>query len=322
MIGTFVGVDVCVGDLDIVDVENALIDVWGRFAQIEERMSAYDSASYIGRINDAQGAFVEDVPFDVYKILEESVKYAEMTEGSFDITVRPLIDLWQEAEEEGRIPTEEEIAVVKGRSGVERIKFGGGHKSGVAVDFIVACDGCKLDLGGIAKGYAVDEAAEILRSKGIKNFLIDAGGDMYAGGKNCSGRNWRIGVNHPRKEGQLIDVFEISDQAVTTSGDYAQYYEIEGEVFSHIIDPVTGYPQKGVVSATVFAPTAMEADVFSTTLMVQDPKWGIDFIDGLGENYGAMIISQDEAQQLKMHYSTVYSQKESFKVLDSGYIKK
>lgn len=314
VIGTYVRVDVCRQDQRVDEVSAILADVWDRFAYIEEHMNAYDSASDIGRINEAQNAF-QYIPEDVYYFIEQSIAYSKKTKGAFDITVRPMIRLWQTAEVDGRLPTAEQIAAARAHIGVDRIQMRKGEGG-----FLIACDGCEIDLGGIAKGYAVDEAVKILRGRGIDHFLIDAGGDMYASGKNCSGRPWRIGVRHPRLTDQLIDVIEIGDQAITTSGDYEQFFEINGEVFSHIINPFTGYPQNDIISATVIAPTATEADVLSTALMVWDQQGGLDFINDLDDDYSAMTVTAG-AQGLKQHYSDTYAQREHFKVFDD-YISK
>ncbi|HSV43469.1 MAG TPA: FAD:protein FMN transferase, partial [Candidatus Bathyarchaeia archaeon] len=125
------------------------------------------------------------------------------------------------------------------------------------------------------------------------------------------GRPWRIGIQHPRKDGRLIDIVELSNQGVVTSGDYEKFYEINGRKWSHIVNPLTGYPQQGVVSATVIAPTAIEADVFSTTLCIWPPAKGIDFVEQLGESYAAFLIEDDPGSGLKFYPSQGYLPKSS-----------
>ena len=300
VIGTFVRVDVCRQGHRGEKIQKAMAQVWDRFEEIGMRMNAYDSASDVGRINEAAGRPV-GVHEDVYKLIQDSRRFSKQTSGAFDVTVRPLVDLWQNAEEHNKIPSQEKITQVLKKVGVGLIRF-----PDPASERLVACDeGCRIDLGGIAKGYAVDEAAGILRSHGIKDFLIDAGGDMYAGGTNCKGRAWRVALQHPRSEQVWADILDVSDAAVTTSGDYRQFYEIEGRVFSHIVDPVTGYPQAGVVSATVIAPSAVEADAFSTALTVRPAREGINFVDTMGSGYGALIILE-HAEELTYVPSSGY----------------
>jgi len=122
----------------------------------------------------------------------------------------------------------------------------------------------EIDLGGIAKGYALDEGARILRENGFRNFLIDAGGDVFAGGCNCESQPWKIGLRDPRNPQKVLDVLYLSNMAVTTSGDYERYYKISGQRWSHIMNPITGYPSQGILSTTVVAPVAQESDAFST----------------------------------------------------------
>ena len=148
----------------------------------------------------------------------------------------------------------------------------------------------RVALGAIAKGYAVDEAARILRENGVERFLVDAGGDVYVGGRNCEGNLWRIGIKDPRQPSRLIDVVEVTDMAVVTSGDYEQYYEIGGRRFSHIISPRTGYPQRDAASATVLAPSAQMADALATALAVS-PSLILSELDFMWEEpIGGMVV--------------------------------
>ena len=170
-------------------------------------------------------------------------------------------------------------------------------------------------IAGIAKGYAIDEAARIFRQYGVENFYIDAGGDVYAGGVNCSGEKWRIGLRHPSGDDELLDIIHVSNQAVTTSGNYAQFYEIEGRLYSHIIDPRTGFPQEYVTSATVIAPTAETADALSTALCVLTPREGIELIlsqDNRHEgDYAALIITTDQDSAYERFETENYKKNQS-----------
>ena len=303
VIGTFVRIDVCARGLMKDNVQSAFDSVWNRFEEVQKRMNAYDPDSDIGRINrDESGDFVR-VHEDVYRLISTAIDFNKTSEGVFDITVRPLIDLWRRAGELNELPSEKEIDEARVKIGDDKIMLE--ERDG---QFFAACDGCRIDLGGIAKGYAVDEASRILRKFGFNNFLINAGGDLYAAGKNCRGRKWRVAVRHPRDQDEVMGLFELSDQAITTSGDYEQRYEIEGNFYSHIINPLTGYPQKGNVSATVIAPTAMEADVFSTALMVWTPAKGISFINEQGPQYVSYVVYEDDRGRLIEHWSSAHQQ--------------
>jgi thiamine biosynthesis lipoprotein len=313
VIGTYVNIDVCSSRRNGPGVSEAMNRVWERFDEIEQRMNAYDMESDIGKINQSAGKAVAVHP-DVYTLIQQAADFSKKTEGAFDITVRPLIEMWRRGQKENHVPSAEEIELTRKRIGADKVNFL--HEGQGAV----FCDGCMIDLGGIAKGYAVDEAARILRDHHFENFLINAGGDMYGGGKNCHGQNWRIGVRDPRNGDRLIDIVEISNQAITTSGDYEQFYEIEGKRFSHIINPLTGYPQQGIVSATVIAPSAVEADVFSTALMVWPATQGMDFINQQGSGYAAFLIEENERDR-RYHLSRRYSLNEISEI-NTDYIHK
>lgn len=301
-IGTSVQVDVCAPSSQDSALQEAMARVWNRFDEINQRMNAYDPQSDIGRVNQSGGQAVAVHP-DVCHVVKQAVAFSRVTGGLFDVTVRPLIEVWRQAAKEGRLPLTDELLQARERIGSGRIEIVEGD------DCLIRCDSCRLDLGGIAKGYAVDEAARILREHQFQDFLINAGGDLYAGGKACEGRPWRVGVRNPFLRGQMIEVVEISDEAVTTSGDYEQFYEIEGKRFSHIVNPLTGQPQAGAVSVTVIAPTAIEADVFSTALMVEKPLSAVEFINSKGPAYAVMMITKDDNGIAGRHVSTAYPQR-------------
>ena len=138
------------------------------------------------------------------------------------------------------------------------------------------------------------------------NFFIDAGGDIYVGGKNCSGEPWRIGIRDPRDRSKIIDIVNVADKAVATSGDYEQYYQIQDQVWSHIINPITGYPQKDVISATVIAQSAIEADALATALCVLGQDRGTEHINALEKPYASLIIVKCESETIKKFASEEY----------------
>lgn len=285
LMGTIVRIDVCRDQAGRSQIKNAYEDVWQRLEVISRRMNASDESSDIAKIN-AAGLEPVFVAPDTYHVLEKSIGFTLSTKGAFDITVSPLMALWRDSERNDAFPAQQEIRKARSSVGSENIQLLGEDQ----IRLLNA--GTKIDLGGIAKGYAVDEAARILRSHGIKSFYIDAGGDIYVGGKNCAGEPWRIGIRDPQDKEKMIDVVTVVDQAVATSGDYEQYYRIQEQQWSHILNPVTGYPQKGVISATVIAPTAMDADALATALCVFGGRLGTDYINTLQGTYASFIVSR------------------------------
>ncbi|MDP8211991.1 MAG: FAD:protein FMN transferase [Candidatus Zapsychrus exili] len=285
--GTVIRLDVCVDKANENIIDEVYDAVLNRIEDISIKMSSFDKNSDIYNINNSNLKPVV-VSGDTFYLIKNSIRFSQLTDGAFDITVGPLIKLWKKSEKQGIAPIEENLKDVLRYVGYENIK------TLVNNNLKLLKRSTSIDLGAIAKGYAVDEAARIFREHGINNFLIDAGGDIYAGGLNCDGELWKVGIRDPRNGLEIIDIVEISDMAITTSGDYEQFYEIDGKKFSHIINPKTGYPEQEIISATVIAPKAKDADVFSTALCVLGKRRGADLIDSLGVGYASFIIEQSE----------------------------
>jgi thiamine biosynthesis lipoprotein len=289
-LGTSVRATICYGLGQSDAAGLAMKKVWQGFADVHAHMNAFDPFSDVSLLNASSGTDVK-VHDDVYTLLEKSKSYIEMTRGVFDITIGPLVELWKDVASRGYLPTAEEIKLARQGIGAGRIELlGDGH--------VRIPSGMKVDLGGNAAGFAADRAVDILRAEGFKDFLVDAGGEIFAAGQACEGRPWRVGVNDPEGKRRWTDVVELKDRAVSTSGNYEKYIEIKGERWSHIINPLTGYPERGVVSATVIAPYAVDADVLSTALCILGPGPGFQLIDALGEGYAALVITEDMSGKL------------------------
>lgn len=297
LMGTVVQLDVCHQPRQESQRDKAYKQVWERLKEIHWRMSVFNDESDVARINHSYQKPVA-VGVDTYLLIKTAAHFSKLTGGAFDITVWPLIALWKKGEEENHIPSRERIKEAQKAVGMENIRLLSGESR-----VTILSPHTRVDLGGIAKGYAVDEAARIFRENGFSQFFIDAGGDIYVGGRSCENKPWRIGIRDPRDPTELIGAIELEDSAITTSGDYEQYYEIEGQKWSHIMNPITGYPQKGVVSATVIAPSATEADALSTALCVLSPHRGISLIDSMGEKYAGLVITPLSGDGIKRSQS-------------------
>jgi thiamine biosynthesis lipoprotein len=200
----------------------------------------------------------------VLELFRRSQRVFEDSDGAFDVTVKPLSRLWGFLHGSEYVPTPAQIHEALGRVGMGRVKDEGSR--------LVLERGMGLDWGGIAKGLAVDKAAQALQALGIARGFINAGGNLFCWGKNPDGAPWKIGVRHPRQEG-FLGVLSISDVGAATSGDYQRYFESEGVRYHHIFDPETGYPARGKQSVTVIGPEAMVCDALSTALFVSpDPE--------------------------------------------------
>jgi thiamine biosynthesis lipoprotein len=262
--------------------EKAIREAFEALKKVDALMSTYKEDSEISILNREGKAQVSE---ETLEVIEDAIKFSNLTDGAFDITCRPLINLWKKAKKEEKVPTEEEIEEAISLVGYQRIILEGNQ-------IRLEKKGMQIDLGGIAKGYAVDKAIEALKKNNIKRALVNAGGDLYALGTDRQGEKWQIGVQDPREEDKIIDIIKVKDRAVATSGDYRRYFTLEGKRFSHIVNPKTGLTVQDVpMSVTIVGPGATTTDALSTGVFVLGPEEGMKLIESLPEVEG-MIISE------------------------------
>lgn len=253
--------------------ENKAIEViesvCARIEEIDDRMSAFKDESDICRIKNAAGNELVQVHQDTFEIIKKAVELSEITEGAFDITMRPLVELWGIKNKNGFIPNEDQIKRIKEFVDYRDIVFDeetckvGLKKSGQAID-----------LGGIAKGYAADEARRIISEGQIKNAIINFGGNVVTIGKQQDGKEWRIGIQNPNSgTGDFIATLDLSDMSVVTSGSNEQFFIKDGIRYHHIINPATGYPaDSNLLSVTAVTKDSMEGDALTTALFILGPE--------------------------------------------------
>lgn len=230
---------------------------------IESRLSVWLDDSEVSRLNRAPAGRNTPVSTETVRLLVAAREAAGTTRGAFDVTVGPLITLWRGSAEAGRLPSPEEVARARALSHWDLIEL---RDDGV----VKTVEGARVDLGGIAKGYAIDRASDYLAERVPAGGLVDIGGDVRVWGRPPQAEGWEVAVRDPFGQGELARL-RPPDGAVCTSGDYARFLEISGRRYSHIIDPRTGRPAEGVVAVTVFAPRAETADVWATALSVSGP---------------------------------------------------
>ncbi len=263
-----------------------------KMKDLEKKLNKYDRESEVSRINNMRADDRIPLGPDMAFLLNKAVELSSTTAGAFDVTISPLVDLWKRSGENGLLPSREEIERARSNIGTEGIILDNNN------NLSMERDGIELDLSGIAKGYAVDQAISVLKANGVKSGLVEAGGDMYCFGQGPRNKKWRIGVRNPRKN-SLIGVLTLRDKAVATSGDYYRFFIKDGKRYSHIIDPRTGYPVSGnPMSVTVIAPDCLTADALATAITVMGPSEGLRFAEGLN-GIEAIIISQD-GEELKI----------------------
>ncbi|MBN1853000.1 MAG: FAD:protein FMN transferase [Pirellulales bacterium] len=259
----------------------SLQDAEARIRNIEARLSNWIDASEISRFNGAEANEKIQLSAEAWNVLSVARQVYKETDGVFDITCRPLIELWREAGKRGKLPTDAEIHAARSSSNWQAIQQ-------IGTCAVKQLATAKVDLGGIAKGYAVDEAVEVLQKANIQDGLVEIGGDERFFGHDGQGNPWSTAVKNPFGDGILMEL-PAGEAAVCTSGHYARFQEIEGRRYSHILDPRTGLPATGVASVTVKAPTAIMADIWATTLSVLGP----DGMDKVPDGVEALMITDE-----------------------------
>ena len=254
-----------------VELTAALDAAVAEIRAVEDWASLGDPASELSRLNAAGGG--ASLSPELAATLELAFEVAADSDGAFDPTVRPLLAAYGYTDGEWRVPEVEELAAARELVDYRRVVFENGA--------LVLPPGFILDLGGIAKGYAVDRALAVLESAGLAGGLVNAGGDIACFGCSPGGGPWRIGIQHPRAPEELYAVVELDGGAVATSGDYERYFEQDGRRYPHLLDPRTGEPARRAVSATVTAPSCAEADAYATAVLVLGPSAGLELIESL-----------------------------------------
>ena len=262
-----------------------------RLVNINQAMSTYIPDSELSLLNQAPVGEAIRVSPELLEILLLSQTVSEKSAGSFDITLGPLVNLWGFGPEEltEKMPSEEKIAAAQARIGYRKLSI---TREGLVTKHAAL----SLSLSAVAKGWAVDALAELLLDDGLDNFMVEVGGELRIHGENPSGKPWTIGVENPSlfRSGPR-EAIASRDAAIATSGDYRNYREVDGQRFSHTIDPETGRPiTHGLASVTVVSKTAAEADAYATAINVLGPEKGLAFAKKHG--IAAYFIVRDGEQ--------------------------
>jgi len=260
-----------------------------RLSEIDKRMSTYRDDSEISRFNRSPVGSQTSVSSDTRFVLQTSVELNSLTEGAFDITVGPLVDLWgfggQSIGDRVR-PSSKTLDAALSQVGMSKVLLKSSE--------IVKVSPVNIDLSAIAKGYAVDEIARSLDGFGVDNYLVEIGGEVRAKGVNKRNTLWVLGIESPDKRGRNVyTTVQLDQQSLATSGDYRNYFEQDGQRFSHTIDPVTGRPvTHNLASVSVIADSCMMADALATALMVMGEDKGYDFAQK--HDIGALFIYRSD----------------------------
>lgn len=287
-----------VAPANAVDAKRLQADVEKVLAEIDRQMSTYRDASEISRFNRSPAGEWFKVSTPLVKLVAISHEISKKTSGAQDVTVSPLVRLWQFGPGEVgtksagsfRPPTEEQIQAARKKVGCEKLDF--------RLDRDVLrkrVEGLEVDLSSIAQGYSVDRLVDILREHGQHQFMIELGGELYASGKRSDGQPWRVAVERPEVgKREMAMAVPLVDGALATAGGSRHFFEYEGKRYSHIIDPATGRPvEHTLLSVTVAADSCTQADGWDTPLVVLGPERGMVCAERNG--IAAMFISRTDA---------------------------
>lgn len=240
--------------------------------RLDRMMSNYIPTSELSEINKRAGREAVKTGPEMFELLQKCTDYSRASNGAFDITVGPLMKVWGFYKGSGRLPHRAEIRGALARVGYQKVRLDAANRT-VRFDR----DGMEIDLGGIGKGYAVDRMVDVLRRNGIAAALISASGSsIYAlGAPPSEPRGWKISIKNPKSRSTTIQDIYLKDQSMSTSGNYEKFFFAEGRMWSHIMDPRTGYPAQGVLSVSVIAPRTLDSEAWTKPFYINDRSWAV-----------------------------------------------
>ncbi len=306
--------------------KQAVSEAMIRIEQIEDLMSLYKEDSDIWKVNNAIAGAKVKVSEETLEVVNKGLYYGDISNGNFDITIKPLSELWGIGTENQRLPTPNEIEKLLDTVNYKNVELDRDNKT-----IRLVADNTGIDLGAIAKGYAGDEVIRIMKENGIKRAYGDLGGNIVVLGKKKLGlldyiksnfkkektymdQDWRIGIQDPYGvRGSYMAIVKVSDKAIVTSGIYERNFEEGGKIYHHIIDPFTGYPaDNGLLSATIICNNSTDADALSTGVFVMGEEKGLKLIESLPSVEAILINNKKEVR-------ITSALKENIKIVDTDF---
>ena len=250
--------------------------------RLDALLSTGKETSEVSRINAAGGGEVSE---DTAVILQEAMEVYQRTEGLFDVSIYPLMELWGFPSQEYHVPTRKELLEVLSLVDASKIAFDG--------TYIKLLEGQRIDFGGIAKGYTSARVMDIFQEYGIHSGMVTLGGNVQVLNKKLDGSKWQVAIRDPEHEGKILGVLGVENQAVITSGGYERYFEEDGETYIHILNPRTGYPaDKDLISVTVISEDGMLADALSTSLYLMGREEAVSYWERYGEEFEMVLVTE------------------------------
>ncbi|WP_446897626.1 FAD:protein FMN transferase [Clostridium sp. LBM24168] len=292
------------------DKPESIIDkAFTRIKQIENKMSVNKQGTELDAVAKASGKGYVKVSDDTFYVLKKGKYYSQQSGGVFDITVGPLVKLWGIGTDNARLPDENEIQNSKSLVNYRNLLLDNKDKK-----VMLSKKGMSLDLGGIAKGYAADEAAKILKQNGVEHAIINLGGNVLALNNNIDGDPWNIGIQDPfQTRGNVVASIKVTNKTVVTSGIYERYFKKNGKIYHHILNPFTGYPMdNNLASVTLITNTSIDADAMTKNIFYLGVDKGMKYAENVAK-LQAVFITKDK----KIYITS--GLKNNFKIVDSEY---
>jgi thiamine biosynthesis lipoprotein len=262
--------------------------------RVEAALSTYRSTSEISRINTTAAHRPVVTDPEVFGLIARALEYGRRTGSAFDVTVGPLMKAWGFFLGDGHYPSADDLSEARAKVGWQHVALDSAQRT---IRFLTP--GLELDLGGIGKGFALDCAARVLRRHGVDSALLGAGQSSYmAIGAPPEARGWPIIVPSPHNPARALSTIQLRDRSLSTSGSNRQYFEVEGQRYSHIIDPRTAEPVTGMVQVTVIAPTATDSDALSTALFVLGREGAAALIEGMEGSAALLVIDDGKEKEI------------------------
>jgi len=257
--------------------------------RLEKLLNWKNPQSEVSLVNSMAGITAVAVSRDCFDIINRSIKLSGSLGGAFDITIGPLMEIWDFSMKDRKAPPPKVDIIAAGNL----VNYRNVEIDPELETIKLLKRGMKINLGAVGKGYAVAKARNLLVSRGVRSAMINMGSSIATIGRRRDGKMWRVGIRHPRNPSELLGIVAlVPGQAVSTTGDYEQYFEVEGKRYHHVIDPRTGYPAAGCQSVTIIAGDATVADILSTAVFVKGAVQGMRLIDSL-EGVKGIIVKSD-----------------------------
>ena len=279
--------DITVVEKDSISANKYIDIAIAEISRIEKIISSWDKNSETSEVNKNAGIEPVKVSGELFNLIKRAIAISKLTDGAFDISYASMDRIWKFDGSMKIFPSKEIINNSVIKVGFKNIILDDANQT-----VLLKLKGMKIGFGAVGKGYAADMAKKVLISKGVKAGIINASGDMNTWGNQPNGKDWTIAITNPLNKQKVYGVFSLKKGAVVTSGNYEKYVIFNGKRYTHIIDPRTGYPSIGIISATVFAPSAELADALATSIFVMGYDIGMNRINQL-PNIECIIIDDN-----------------------------